>query len=147
MSSVLRIAAVGLVLALAGCGQISQRSGSRASYTVVAPLLGTPGHQIFACYTTLSSLPPAGCGGVEVTNVDVSAIPGGSNYGSLVQTPRVTLVGVWDGHTLTLTEPPSPNPTKATEPKTVPLPTFIATKGAPDQVEAQIAADMKKLQA
>jgi hypothetical protein len=56
---------------------------------------------------TLTSLPPAGCGGAVVRGLDPMTVPGAERFpNGTVTTPSVRLVGTWDGTALTPTEPP-----------------------------------------
>src|SRR5260370_34398158 len=51
--------------------------------------------------------PVHACGGIEVRGVDASRLPGGDGYpGGGHVSHAMRLVGTWDGHALTLTEPP-----------------------------------------
>lgn len=60
-----------------------------------------------ACYLMLQSLPPAGCGGVELRGVEMASLPGATRYpnGTLTTGPlRVT--GTYADGVLTVTEQP-----------------------------------------
>jgi hypothetical protein len=57
------------------------------------------------------SLPPAAGSGVEVAGMDPRSVPGTTVYDNgTTLTPTVRLTGTYDGHRLTLTEPPVPAP-------------------------------------
>ncbi len=116
-------------------------------YTVTAPLLLVRGHPVYACWLIDLSLPPAGCSGVEVSNVTVAAVPGTTTYqNGTLETPTVTLVGVLNGQTLTLTQLPESTLSKGTEPRPVSQPPPARSKGTALQVDQQIAHDMLNLQ-
>lgn len=78
------------------------------AWTGTATLLQTPDGTLTLCGgVTLTSLPPAGCGGAAVRGLDPMTVPGAQRYPSgTVTTPSVRLVGTWDGTALTPTEPP-----------------------------------------
>ncbi len=118
-----------------------------ALYTVTAPLLVLRGQPVHACWLIDLSLPPAGCGGVEVRNVTVAAVPGTTTYkNGTLETPAVKLVGVLDGQILTLTQLPEPTQSAGTEPKPVSQPPPATPKGTDLQVDELIAHDMLNLQ-
>jgi hypothetical protein len=83
-------------------------SPSQELWTGTAPLLQTPNGALTLCGgVTLTSLPPAGCGGAKVRNLDPMTVPGSERFANgTVTTPSVRLVGTWDGDALTVTEPP-----------------------------------------
>ena len=116
-------------------------------YTVTASLLVVRSLPVYACWAIDTSLPPAGCGGVQVRNVNVAAIPGAFTYANgTIETPVVKLVGVLDGQILTLTELPESTLSKGTEPKPVSQPPPATSKGTDLQVDQQLANDMLNLQ-
>jgi hypothetical protein len=118
-----------------------------ARYTVTASLLAVRGQPVYACWFIEDSLPPAGCAGAEVRNVNVAAVPGAVTFqNGTVQTPVVKLVGVWNGKTLTLTELPQSTRSQGAEPKPVSLPPPATSKGSAAQVDEQILHDMLTLQ-
>jgi hypothetical protein len=110
------IACVGLLIAWA-CGTAPAPT---PRYTVEATVLAVSGKPITACYAIELSLPPAGCGGVEVKNIDLASIAGSTVFANgTVQTPILRLVGAWDGHALTLTELPQVTPDTGTVPRPI----------------------------
>ena len=102
-------AALGLGLLAASLGVLGAGSSGPAAprYEVSAPLLATGG-LVFACFAADPMDPVHACGGIEVRGVDASQIPGGDGYPDLPFSHAMRLVGTWDGHALTLTEPPQP---------------------------------------
>lgn len=79
-------------------------------WTGTATLLRRPGGPLLLRGGGVAeSLPPAGCGGVEVRGLDDPAsLPGvRSRNGVLWSDDLVRMVGTWDGRVLTLTEPPT----------------------------------------
>lgn len=75
-------------------------------YAVTAGVMAQ-GRLVRACHGSLLSLPSPMCGGVDVRGLDPRSIPGGRvQSNGILLTPAVRLVGTWDGHSLTLTEPP-----------------------------------------
>jgi hypothetical protein len=90
---------------------------SSATYEVVAALLHPPGSSnTFACDVVETSYPPAGCSGVALAGYDFERLPGVSHTVGWWQTGPMLVVGTWDGHTLTVTQPPSPRRTQQPEP-------------------------------
>jgi hypothetical protein len=85
------------------------RPSDKTLYRVVAPVLQTRRMPVpLACQTFLLSLPPAGCGGVEVRGYDFEALPAVRRGGGAWWTPPLLLVGTWNGRVLTVTRPPQP---------------------------------------
>src|SRR5919198_6769681 len=83
---------------------VQVRPTRRILYRVVAPVLQTRGMRApLACQTILQSLPPAGCGGVEVRGFDFESLHGVQRGGGSWWTPQLLLVGTWNGRVLTLT--------------------------------------------
>lgn len=78
------------------------------AWTGTATLLQTPDGTLTLCGgITLTSLPPAGCGGALVRGLDPMTVPGAERFpNGTTTTPSVRLVGTWDGTVLTTTEPP-----------------------------------------
>jgi hypothetical protein len=110
-------------------------------------LLALRGQPVHACWFIEYSYPPAGCGGVEVRNVNVAAVLGAFTYNNgTIETPAVEMVGIVNGQTLTLTELPRSTRSQGTEPKPVSQPPPAASKGTDLQVDEQIAHDMLSLQ-
>ena len=108
-------------------------------------MLALRGKPVTACYAILTSLPPAGCGGVEVTNVNLTDIPGLTVYANGTQeTPVERLVGIWDGQTFRLTQPPSRSSQDSTSPLPVAEPPSTDAKAAVGD-PTQIARDGAKL--
>jgi hypothetical protein len=80
-------------------------------WTVDASVLQVPPGPPIACRTLLMSLPPAGGSGVEVGGMDPRSVLGTTVYDNgTTHTPGLRLTGTYDGHRLTLTEPPVPAP-------------------------------------
>ena len=72
-----------VLMAMTSCGGIGSTvvtSGPR--YTVNASLMQKPGSEPVACNVILSSLPPAGCGGVVVHGLEIETLPGLTRYGN-----------------------------------------------------------------
>ena len=76
-------------------------------WTGTATLLQLSGGDVFLCGGgVLTSLPPAGCGGAVVRGLDPMTVDGAERYANgTITTPSVRLVGTWDGHALTVTQP------------------------------------------
>lgn len=98
-------------------------------WQVDATMLQTASLPLTACYSTLTSEPPAGCSGATVVGVSANQIPGATKYpNGTVTTPAMHLVGTYKDGTLTLTEPPtrsaplSPSPAKPAPPVSCPAP-------------------------
>jgi hypothetical protein len=103
-------AALGFGLLAAGLGLLGAGSSGLTAprYEVSAPLLATGG-LFFACFAYDLMDPVHACGGIEVRGVDASRLAGGDSYpGRRSVSQAMRLVGTWDGHALTLTEPPQP---------------------------------------
>ena len=121
--------AVGIAVLLSGHGDRqavvtnsgptpTPRLGDGRLYVLDTTLLSTQYQPFTACYSILTSLPPAGCGGVPVTGLP-SEIPTAHTFeNGTVQTSALHLVGHWDGHVLALTQPPVPTSshTRVSEP-------------------------------
>jgi len=137
------LAAAGLLVA--GCAGGASRIGSLDRYTTTTSLMqGGPWKQpLTACRIIPASLPPQGCGGVEVRGVaDPMRLPGAMRLSNgLLETDTVRLVGTWDGHALNLTEPPR----RATPPHPSPRP--IAAPATPRALAAlqRLVADQPEL--
>jgi photosystem II stability/assembly factor-like uncharacterized protein len=121
MAIIIALGSVGVLLMARNASRVSHPgpvSGDR--YTVVTSLMSAKGGPLNACYATPLPYPPIGCGGVEVTNVDVAAIPGVVTYkNGTVSTPAVMLVGTWDGQALHLTEQPQQTTLTGTQPQLI----------------------------
>src|SRR5437764_2536937 len=138
-----RVGTLALLVAVAACGAPSVVPAG-PHYEVVAPMLQVQGHPLMACYMILSSLPPAGCGGVPVRGLDVGVMGGITRFhNGTIQTPTVRLVGVWDGHVLTLAERPQSTTARGTEPAPVDEAPPADAEGG---VFERIQADMPRLQ-
>src|SRR5713226_2654378 len=145
---VVAVASVGVLLMSRGPGRASYTgpvSGIR--YTVTTTLMAAKGGPLNACFATPLPYPPIGCGGVEVTNVDVSIIVGATTYpNGTLATPPLRLVGAWDGHVLRLTEAPQPAKAGATEPQPVAqAPPASSAKSTLDVLQ-ELRRDNSKLQ-
>lgn len=98
---------MGLGLLAAILGVLGAGSGGPGSvkYEVAASLSARDG-QVSACW---ASMDPGSCGVVPVRGIDVGQY---QNFewspGAPLMTAILRLVGTWDGHTLTLTEPAQP---------------------------------------
>jgi hypothetical protein len=116
-------------------------------YTVTAPLLLVRGQPVRACYGIDLSYPPAGCSGVDVSNVTVADIAGTIAFDNgTLESPPVTLVGLWDGLKLTLTESPRPTQSPVTPPKRVSQAPPTNSKGTDLEIDGLIARDAPSLQ-
>lgn len=90
--------------------------------TGTATLLQTSDGRLTLCGGVMPlSLPPAGCGGALVRDLDPLTVAGAERFpNGTVTTPSVRIVGSWDGEALTptrpveLAEPPVPEPPPAT---------------------------------
>jgi hypothetical protein len=118
MARVVLVSAV--VVSMLGCGSVT-RMVPVDRYTVTTELMqGGPSRlPLIACHIVPLSLPPPGCGGVEVRGVDVQRVPGARRLSNgVIETDSVRLVGTWDGSTLNITElprratPSQPSPTR-----------------------------------
>jgi hypothetical protein len=123
-------AVVAVVVPIALVVRSDDRSSPRASapgpelWTGTATLLKTPGGDLTLCGgVVLTSLPPAGCGGPKVRNLDPMTVSGAERFpNGTITTPSVRLVGTWDGDALTVTEPPVPAQPTSRAPETIPGP-------------------------
>jgi photosystem II stability/assembly factor-like uncharacterized protein len=142
------LGAVGVLLMSRGVRHAPLGSVNGPRYTVTTSLMAAKGGPLNACFAMPLPLPPIGCGGVEVANVDVASIPGVVTYANgTVGTPIVKLVGTWDGHVFRLTEQPRPaTPGESTEAKLVPQAPPIASKESPQQVVEHLKQDTSDLQ-
>jgi photosystem II stability/assembly factor-like uncharacterized protein len=143
---VLSVTSVSVLLMARGAGRVSYGSATGARYTVTTSLMSAKGGPLNACFFMPLPLPPIGCGGVEVTNVDVAAIPGTITYkNGTVGTPVVRLVGTWDGRVLRLTENPQPAPGTNTIPQRVTQAPPAASGKTNQQVLEEIRRDADAL--
>lgn len=80
---------------------------SLPTYEGVSIVLQLKGGPAYLCLGgILTSLPPAGCGGVVLPGVQARRLPGARVYANgTVDTPNVRVVGTWNGRTLTPTRP------------------------------------------
>jgi photosystem II stability/assembly factor-like uncharacterized protein len=149
-------AAMAIIIALGSVGVLMMaRSASRVShhgpvggdrYTVVTSLMSAKGGPLNACYGMPLPAIPIGCGGVEVTNVDVQAIPGVVTYkNGTVGTPAVMLVGTWDGRALHLTEQPRQTTLNGTQPQLIVQPPPPSTGKPVGQVLDELRRDSEDL--
>ena len=136
------LALVAAVVPMLGCGGVT-RLVPADRYTVTAPLMLGPGKQpLTACRVIPLSMPPAGCGGVEVRGVEVQQVPGARRLSNgATMTDSVRLVGRWDSTALNLTEPPR----RATQSST--SITHLAAEPTPRAVAAlkRMVADWQEL--
>src|SRR5438105_2970452 len=108
--------AIGLGLVAASLGVLGAGSGGPGSlkYEVAASLSARDG-EVSACW---ASMDPGSCGVVPVHRIDIGQY---QNFewapGAPLMTPILRLVGTWDGHTLTLTEPARPAGSATTYPE------------------------------
>jgi hypothetical protein len=132
--------AVALLVAGTSCGHPPSATGPL--YEVVAPLLSVKGGPPTACNLILLSLPPAGCGGVQVESVDIARIAGVHRYpNGTMETPPLKLVGTWHDLVLTLTQSVQPGSYPATK---TPAPCPPQSSGRESQLlalEQQIVHD------
>lgn len=144
----LSLASVGVLLMARHAAHVSYGgpvSGTR--YTVTTSLMAAKGGPLNACFFMPLPEPPIGCGGVEVTNIDVAAIPGTTTYtNGTIGTPTVRLVGTWDGHVLRLTEPPQPTKVDGTHPQPVAQAPPPASGQTTQQVLDELRRDASALQ-
>jgi photosystem II stability/assembly factor-like uncharacterized protein len=144
---VLALAAIGVLLVARGAGSASYGGPVRGTrYTVTTSLMAAKGGPLNACFATPLPSPPIGCGGVEVTNVDVAATLGTTTYpNGTVGTPVVKLVGTWDGRVLRLTEPPQATKVGSTEPQPVAQAPPASSAKSTQEVLQEITRDESKL--
>jgi photosystem II stability/assembly factor-like uncharacterized protein len=144
---VLALASIGILLVARGATRVSYGgpvSGTR--YTVTTSLMAAKGGPLNACFAMPLPLPPIGCGGVEVTNVDVATIIGTTTYpNGTVATPPVTLVGTWDGRVLRLTEQPQRAKAAGTEPQPVAQAPPASSAKSTQEVLQELRSDSSKL--
>lgn len=80
-----------------------------ALWTVTTGTLQTKDEPLKACDTWLDSLPPAGCGGVELRGVDVADLPAAHRYpNGTLTTDTLRVTGTYANGVLTVTEQPTP---------------------------------------
>jgi truncated hemoglobin YjbI len=97
-----------LVLATAGCGDDRlQADAAQEQYRATATVLESPDHGPELCLGGQADSYPPQCGGVPITNWDWDAVDdeesaNGTTWGFY------SVVGSFDGTSLTLTEPPQP---------------------------------------
>jgi hypothetical protein len=119
-------------------------STSSDRYSATGPLMIVPGKQALrVCLVIPLSLPPPGCGGVEVRGVDVWQVPGAARLSNgAVMTDPVRVVGTWDGTALSVTEPPR----RATQ-TAIQLPTHAQADATPRAAAAlqRLVGDSKEL--
>jgi photosystem II stability/assembly factor-like uncharacterized protein len=139
---------VGVLLMSRGVRHAPMGSVNGPRYTVTTSLMAAKGGPLNACFAMPLPATPIGCGGVEVSNVDVASVPGVVTYrNGTVWTPIVKLVGTWDGHVFRLTEQPSPaKPGDSTEAKLVPQAPPIVSKESPQQLVEHLKHDTSDLQ-
>ncbi len=134
------------VLLACSCGLGQSTPGPQ--YSVVASLLAVRSKPTFACQFILTSLPPAGCAGVEVRNAQVASVPGTTVYrNGTMQTHVVRLVGSWDGRALTLSQ--SAQVTTEAETTALPVaqsPPAELRRGSTSEVDQRVAHDAAVLQ-
>jgi hypothetical protein len=131
-----------VALLVGGCGVQAPVPAGQA-YEVVAPLFSLKGSPTQACNGILLSYPPAGCGGVLVSGVDIRRIPGMHRYwNGTMETPAQRLHGVWipSKLTLALTEPARPASYPAGQDSTC-APTSPAIEPGLLAQEAKVAQD------
>lgn len=130
-----------VLVAAAGCGSedeasVASGSGARPSaaapgpggekrYTTTATVLESPDHGPQLCLGGVDESYPPQCGGPEVVGWDWGAVDGeesasGTTWGTY------TVVGTWDGESLTLTERPAPPDGARSEPDRARFPTPCA---------------------
>jgi photosystem II stability/assembly factor-like uncharacterized protein len=144
---VLTLASVGTLLLARGAGRVSYGGPvSGTHYTVTTTLMTDRRGRIVACHINPLPMPPILCGGVTVTNVDLGSIPGTQTYSNgVVETPRVRMVGTWDGHVLRLIEQPQVTTAPGTQPQPVTqAPPASATRPGHD-VFAELTRDDSSL--
>ena len=145
---VLALASIAVLVIARGAGHASYGGpvgGTR--YTVTTSLMAAKGGPLNACFAMPLPLPPIGCGGVEVTNVDVAAILGTTTYpNGTLGTPVVKLVGTWDGRVLRLSEPPQATKVSGTEPQPVAQAPPASSAKSTKEVLQEITRDESKLQ-
>jgi hypothetical protein len=127
MKVLLPLASAAAVIAVAGVVSLLVRDDQPAPrtappqeqlWTGTATLLQTPDGKLTLCGgATLTSLPPAGCGGAAVKGLDPMTVDGAQRFpNGTITTPSVRLTGTWDGDALTVTrpveraDPPRPSP-------------------------------------
>jgi len=148
--STVRIVALALTLALlAACGggdEVVTSDDPRPSnpapadqrYTATATVLESPEHGPQLCSGVRDSYPPQ-CGGPDIVGWDWDDVPAkesanGTTWGAY------TVVGTWDGTTLTLTEPPT-EPRREVEDELGDRMTYRAIDEVTGRVEVGVHAD------
>lgn len=97
-----------VVVVLAACMGCGYAPGSQALYTVTSIVMQKPGQAPVACFGVPLPEPPIGCGGVALSGILLSGMPGYVVYrNGVMATGMVRLVGAWGGRQLTVTEPPT----------------------------------------
>lgn len=105
--------AVFAMLACAGCNSAGSNQAVQRQqplYTVTTDLMQKPGELAVACAFAPLPLPPIGCGGPKVADIDLQSISGSERYrNGVVSVGTMRLVGTWDAGMLRLTTPPQPS--------------------------------------
>jgi len=126
---------------------------AHAEYSVVASVLHDSGkgrHLSEACFFILDSRPPAGCGGVAVTGLDIRHIRGAARWPKTTewQTPVLRLTGRWNGKVFSVI---SAAPAKLSQ-QTIPAqPNCLAHRAGPvvrpsQRAIAKASADVSLIQ-
>lgn len=106
--AVRRAAVVALLIGVSACGQAYVNWSGGTRYTVTTSLMQKPGEAPRACSFIPLPLPPIGCGGASVADLDLMSLPDARRYSNGVVSVGVyQLVGVWQDGELHLTEAPS----------------------------------------
>jgi hypothetical protein len=102
-----------LPLLLAGCGAPESVATREALHTGTGTVLQSPEHGPELCFDVAQSLPPQ-CGGIPLVGWDWAAV-GGEDSANGTTWGEYSLVGRWDGTSLTVTEASAPAPPRAGE--------------------------------
>jgi hypothetical protein len=128
--------AASVFLLAAGCGTSAVekvRTDDRATlWTIDAGLLQTKDAPLRVCMNWLDSLPPAGCGGVELRGVDIDSLPNDTRATSgMVWTGPMHVIGTYGDGVLTVTEQPrkASETTPPAEHRPIPPPSCPAPAG------------------
>lgn len=144
---VLSLTSVGVLLIARGAGHVSYGGSVRGTrYTVTTTLMTDRRGRVVACHFYPLPMPPMLCGGVTITNVDPASIAATKTYSNgVVETPRVRMVGTWDGHALRLTEQPeSTNAAESVPQPVAQTPPSSSTKSA-QQILQELTQDDSSL--
>lgn len=125
VAGVVRLLPLALLALLSGCGaaQVPEavaepQPSAHQLWTVDATLLQNAQQPLTACYFIRTSLPPAGCSGVQVRGVDLHAVQGVQRFPTrgTTTTPALRLVGTYADGVLTVVRQPTAAPAPTPSP-------------------------------